>query len=96
MTVILTGSTGSLGSYLLEALYHSKRVSRIICLNRSSNAAERHKYIGRQRGLSPLDPDRVKFLMADLSKPKLGIDSATYESLCSNVTHIIRKSSMAS
>lgn len=92
MTVVLTGSTGSLGSYLLDALYHSKRVSHIICLNRSSNAAERHKHCGQQRGLSPLNPDRVEFLKADLSKPKLGIDSAYFEYLRSTVTHIIRES----
>ena len=91
MTVILTGSTGSLGSYLLDTLYRSKRVSRIICLNRSSNAAEKHKQMGQQRGLSPLHPGRVEFLKADLSKPRLGIDSETYETLRSTVTHIIRK-----
>lgn len=94
MTVVLTGSTGSLGSYLLDALYHSRRVSRIICLDRSSNSAERHKRIGQERGLSPLNPDRVEFLKADLSKPKLGIDSAWYESLRSTVTHIIRESQL--
>lgn len=92
MTVVLTGSTGSLGSYLLDTLYHSKRVSRIICLNRSSNAADRHKQISQERGLSPINPDRVEFLKADLSKHKLGIDSACYESLRSTVTHIIRES----
>lgn len=92
MTVVLTGSTGSLGSYLLDALYHSKHVSRIICLNRSSNAAERHKQIAQKRGLSLLNPDRVEFLKVDLSRPKLGMDSASYESMRSTVTHIIRES----
>lgn len=95
MTVFQTGSTGSLGSYLLDALYHSKRVSRIICLNRSSNAAERRRQISQERGLSSLSPDRVEFLKADLSKPKLGIDSAWYQTLRSTVTHIIRESNLA-
>ena len=91
MTVILTGSTGSLGSYLLEALYHNKHVSHIICLNRSPNAAERHKQIGPKRGFSSLDPDRVDFFKADLSKPQLGLDPVVYENLRSTVTHVIRE-----
>ncbi|RYP70479.1 hypothetical protein DL771_005416 [Monosporascus sp. 5C6A] len=34
-TVILTGSTGSIGSYLLDSLLHQKSVEKIYCLNRS-------------------------------------------------------------
>lgn len=91
MTVLLSGSTGSLGSYLLEDLYHNKCVSHIICLNRSPNAAERHKQTGPGRGLSPLDPCRVEFLQADLSKPRLGLNLTLYEYLRSTITHVIRK-----
>ena len=71
MTVVLSGSTGSLGSYLLEALYHNKNVSRIVCLNRNCKAAEKHNQTDPQRGLSALNPDRVGFLKADLTKPQL-------------------------
>ncbi|KAF4627917.1 hypothetical protein G7Y89_g10235 [Cudoniella acicularis] len=89
MVVILTGSTGSLGSYLLESLYNNKQVSRIFCLNRSSNAAEKHKELSTSRGLSHLSPDRVEFLKADLSKPQLGLKTSVYENMLRNVTHII-------
>lgn len=71
MTFVLSGSTGSLGSYLLEALYHNKNVSRIVCLNRNCKAAEKHNQTDPQRGLSALNPDRVGFLKADLTKPQL-------------------------
>ncbi|KAL8765546.1 MAG: hypothetical protein Q9209_007417 [Squamulea sp. 1 TL-2023] len=90
MTVILTGSTGSLGSYLLEALCNDKTVSHVICLNRSGNAAERHRQIGHKRGLlNSTDQERVEFLKADLSQPRLGLDPPVYERLCSSVTHVI-------
>ncbi len=92
MTVVLTGSTGSLGSYLLEALYHTKDVSHIVCLNRSSKAAEKHNQTGPKRGLSALNPDRVIFLKADLSEPQLGLEDAVYENLRTTVTHVIRES----
>lgn len=91
MTVILTGSTGSLGSYLLEALNKNRNVSQIICLNRSSDAGERHRQKGAKRGLSPLDPDRVEFIKADLSKPHLGLDPSLYQRLRMTATHIIRE-----
>lgn len=91
MTVLLSGSTGSLGSYLPDVLYHHQRVSHIICLNRSSNAAERHKQTGPRRGLSPLDPRRVDFLQADLSKQHLRLTPTLYEFLRSTVTHVIRE-----
>ena len=93
MTVVLTGSTGSLGSYLLDTLYHNKNVSHIVCLNRSSKAAEKHNQTGPKRGLSSaLNPDRVTFLKADLSEPQLGLQNSTYEYLRTTVTHIIRES----
>ena len=96
MTVLLTGSTGSLGSYLLDALYIHPNVAQIICLNRSSDAAEKHGKIGRERGLNPLLPDRVIFLKADLSQDRLGLDNEAYDTLSKSVTHVIRKSRLQS
>ncbi|KAI4103538.1 MAG: hypothetical protein L6R37_003755 [Teloschistes peruensis] len=92
MTVMLSGSTGSLGSYLLEALCRNRDVSHIVCLNRTSDAAERHQRNESERGLTPIEPSCVEFLKADLSKPQLGLDNTEYEKLRSTVTHIIRES----
>ncbi|KAL8964309.1 MAG: hypothetical protein Q9183_004537, partial [Haloplaca sp. 2 TL-2023] len=89
MIVILTGSTGSLGSYLLEALCRSQNVSHVICLNRSATAAEKHQQTGSKRGLTPINPERVEFLQADLSKPQMGLNPAVYERLRTTVTHVI-------
>ncbi|OTA64054.1 acetyl-CoA synthetase-like protein [Hypoxylon sp. EC38] len=89
MTILLTGSTGSLGSYLLDTLYNDSDVSRIICINRSSNAAERHGETGQRRGLSPLNADRVKFMKADLSRDHFGLHDSAYEELTRTVTHVI-------
>ncbi len=93
MIVLLTGSTGLLGSYLLEALCRNKNVLQVICLNRSATAAEKHQQTGSRRGLTPIDPERVEFLQVDLSKPQMGLDPTLYERLRTTVTHVIRKSS---
>ncbi|KAK0614921.1 hypothetical protein B0T17DRAFT_540571 [Bombardia bombarda] len=89
MTVLLTGSTGSLGSYILDTLNKTKDVAQIVCLNRSADAAKRHAETGPTRGLSDLSPSRVEFLQADLSKPKLGLDDEVYARLVDSVTHVI-------
>ena len=90
-TVLLTGSTGSLGSYILDSLYRDPRVSRIICLNRSPDAGERHRRTGDSRGLCRLSSSRVEFLKASLGQPRLGLAEDVYSDLVGSVTHIIRK-----
>ena len=90
-TVLLTGSTGSLGSYLLNELSNDPNVQHIICLDRSSSAAEKHRETGPKRGLKPLDPERVEFFKANLADPQLGVGNEVYERLKNTVTHIIRK-----
>lgn len=95
-TVLLTGSTGSLGSYLLNELSKDPNVQHIICLDRTSSAAEKHRETGPKRGLTPLDPERVEFLKADLANPELGVENEVYERLKNTVTHIIRKATLFS
>ena len=91
MTVLLTGSTGSLGSYVLDTLYLHPNVSQIVCLNRSPDAAGKHEETGRNRGLSSLSADRVQFLKADLTEYRLGLEASMYDHLLDTVTHVIRK-----
>ena len=90
MTVILTGSTGSLGNYLLDALVRSPKVERVICLNRSSDAEQRQWKSHRARGLSTeLGPPKVEFLECDMARDFLGLSESIYLYLTSEVTHIL-------
>jgi len=89
LTVLLTGSTGSLGSYILNELYNDPNVAHIIALDRSANAAEKHKQSGPKRGLSSIDPERVEFLESDLSDSHLGLGKEVYRRVMNTVTHII-------
>ena len=88
--VVLTGSTGALGSYLLEALCASPVVSKIYCLNRSPDSEKRQASVNTLRGLSTqFDPERVHFLTSDLSKPHLGLPDDLYTTILSQVTLIL-------
>ena len=90
MHVILTGSTGSLGAYLLDALLAHAAVERITCLNRSDDAEQRQKSNHSSRGLSTdFPPSRVDFLQYDLSAPWLGLITPAYFYLTSEVTHVV-------
>ena len=89
--VMLTGSTGSLGSYILDSICNTSSIVKVYCLNRSADAAERQVSIQSERGLRMPKLDSISFLHADLSKPLLGLTEDDYNQLLREVTHIIRE-----
>ncbi|PWY75348.1 hypothetical protein BO94DRAFT_474464, partial [Aspergillus sclerotioniger CBS 115572] len=82
-TVILTGSTGQLGSYLLDTLLNTPTIEHIYCLNRNPNA-QSHTHT-----LTPLPPSKVHFLTTDLTKPNLGLPASDLHHLQNTTTLII-------
>ncbi len=91
-TVILTGSTGSIGSYLLESLLNQRNVDKIFCLNRSQDGRKKQTESSGFRGLRTQWPlDKVEFLQVDLSKPRFGLSRDEYAELQEQTTHVIRK-----
>lgn len=91
-TVVLTGTTGSLGSYLLDALMRQpeEKVYKIYCLNRSGDAAGRQRRSNESRGLKSLPGNgRVEFLQSDLSRPGLGLTADKYAQLIDSTTVVI-------
>ncbi|KAK2879437.1 putative NRPS-like protein biosynthetic cluster [Arthroderma sp. PD_2] len=92
-TVIITGSTGSIGAHLLVHLAKSPEVFRIICINRVSNQCpyERQRQSLQSKGLSLLECEwaKIKIFQTDCSRPQLGLPENEYRILQANVTHII-------
>lgn len=88
--VVLTGSTGALGSYILQALLDSGAVSHVYCLNRSPDSQLLQLERSKARNLPVQFPkERVTFLTGDLSLDSLGLESDTYERIRSSATDII-------
>ena len=87
LVVVLTGSTGSLGTYLLNHLLTQPHVSHIYCLNRDPQAADRQARLFTSRGLDPrkLSNDRVTFHTANLNQNTLGLSSNVYNNLLRDV-----------
>jgi thioester reductase-like protein/aryl carrier-like protein len=89
-TVILTGSTGTVGSFVLAQLLDNPEVAHIYCLNRSADSESLQRARNPQRGIhSTLDPDRVTFLTADLTRPSYGLENHAFQTLLSEATQII-------
>lgn len=83
--VVITGSTGSIGAYVLAELIASPKVARVYALNRrsySSNLFHRQKEALLLRGLDPVlaESPKLVLLEADLARPSFGlVDSKFHE-----------------
>lgn len=90
--VLLTGSTGSLGSFLLAQLAALPSVARVICLNRRSSRdlAQRQKQALERGGIVIPPPHwaKVVVLEADLKTAGFGLPDAVYDTLKA-ATHIV-------
>ena len=93
--MVLTGATGSLGSYILDELLADPAVETVYCLCRAkndANAADRlaasmkaRKLLTRFLGAN----ERVVALAADLPALRLGLDDERYRVIANRATVII-------
>ncbi|KAI0384450.1 putative NRPS-like enzyme [Hypomontagnella monticulosa] len=89
--VILTGSTGTLGTYILRSLLDRPGIGHVFCLNRSQDGGrgvQSFRFMAAGLTTDGLK-DRVTFVQADLAHPYLGLDDATYQKLRTRVALVI-------
>ena len=85
VVVLLTGSTGSLGSYLLESLLSNAVVRKVYAYNRSSRTSgsnfDRQKDAFVDPGLDSalLCSEKLVFVEGDSALPKLGLQDGLFE-----------------
>jgi thioester reductase-like protein len=88
-TVLLTGTTGSLGAYILDRLCSLSRVKKIIALNRGHDGGSlRQLSSSAARGLGT-DFSKVEFIEADLSLPNFGLPPAERMRLLATADRVI-------
>ena len=95
LTVVLIGSTGSLGSYLLDCLLGSTQISKVFCLNRGSHGEDRQRTLDTSGGWIDEWGDRVEFMTTELGKPRLELLDENYNLLVREASIIIRTISSA-
>ncbi|KAL6899927.1 male sterility domain-containing protein [Trichoderma evansii] len=82
ITVALTGSTGAVGSHLLDRLMKEPNVTKIFCLNRSVDGEMAQRAAYEKQGIKWVTGSKpVEFLTIDLSQPHLGLKPNQYDTL---------------
>lgn len=90
INIVLTGSTGNLGCYVLDNLLKNKLVEHIHCLVRSEDAELRQRKAMASRGLHLWEPERVRFHVASLeASPDLGLSREIVQTLQASATHLL-------
>ena len=89
--VLLTGSTGIVGSHILEVLVNEPRVHKIFCLNRSADGETAQRQKSEELGLPSATDTKGKatFYRVDLSQANFGLSAKQYQSIQSETTVII-------
>ncbi|KAI1364341.1 hypothetical protein F5Y08DRAFT_217449 [Xylaria arbuscula] len=90
--VVLTGSTGGLGSYLLDQLIRNPTVKSVVCLNRAKDGGARQQEKQRKERGFEWDSEHLRKIAhyhADLSKDMLGLSQDVYETLQREAHRII-------
>lgn len=94
--VLLTGSSGSLGSHVLAELASSKEVAKVICILRkgaggSTTTGQDHKSVLESRGIQLSGEQWAKTTIqeCDPTKENLGLPGDVYTTLAESVTHVL-------
>ncbi|OBZ79958.1 L-aminoadipate-semialdehyde dehydrogenase large subunit [Grifola frondosa] len=94
-TVLVTGTTGGLGTLLLVQLLQDPKVARVYALNRRSSSGisllERQKAALENRGLdaSIVESPKLVLLEVDLHSRDFGLTSGVLDEIRNSCTHII-------
>lgn len=83
--VLLTGSTGYLGYYLLRALLADPKVERVICWNRSAEAEK--NFIAEFGAFDKAS--KVQFVKVSFGESKFGLTPANYQKFLESIDVII-------
>lgn len=89
LCVAITGTTGSLGSYVLETLLQDGNVHKIYCLNRSADAQKRQEEGFKLRGKSYDLSTKAAFLTVSFGDDRFGLSEADFQQLSGEVDAII-------
>ncbi|KAL8720788.1 MAG: hypothetical protein Q9181_007848 [Wetmoreana brouardii] len=90
VTVVLTGTTGGLGSCLLEKYAVNPKVSTIFCLNRSAVAEQKwHDQVSHRCDSNSPVTAKVHFVTVDFGHQTLGLDIDNLNSLANDCDLIV-------
>lgn len=91
--VMVTGTTGSLGSHIAYFLAQQENIKQVVCLNREHRDEPNARQYKSMREKGIRFPENLKHkmrvLQTDTAKPLFGLSASEYEELAGSVTHLI-------
>ncbi|CAE6433215.1 unnamed protein product [Rhizoctonia solani] len=94
--VVITGTTGSLGSHILAQLLANDKVKQVWAINRPHKGSgvpvmhrQRVSFEDKALPISLLDHPKLTFLECNLNESQLGLANGDYEAIRSSATTII-------
>jgi hypothetical protein len=88
-SVLLTGSTGGLGAFVLSVLVADEDVKYVYCLNRPSMAGsvslldrQRASLVDKGLPVEILESEKVILLQGQLEQQQWGLEKSVYDSVC--------------
>ncbi|KZO93858.1 acetyl-CoA synthetase-like protein [Calocera viscosa TUFC12733] len=92
--VLLTGSTGTLGTYLLQRLLEDERVERVYAVNRGSTkddllGRQRDAFSDRGMDVALLESTKLRLIESDVSSHNLGLSPELFQEVRQSVSTII-------
>ncbi|KAG8701413.1 hypothetical protein FRC08_004091 [Ceratobasidium sp. 394] len=94
--IVLTGTTGGLGSHLLAQILANARIERVWALNRKSSRdgrslrqRQQDAFLDKQLDAILLDTPKLVLLEGDIAAEKLGLPSDIYEEIKSTSSLIV-------
>lgn len=89
-TVILTGTTGSLGTYLLDVFLRDQDIVKVYCFNRSDAKARQEKGF-HEKGLvyTPEELEKLELLEVSYGDAKFGLSDTKYHEMLDSVDTIV-------
>ncbi|KAF8738313.1 Male sterility protein, partial [Rhizoctonia solani] len=91
--VVVTGTTGGLGSHLLAQLLQNEKVEKVWAINRKSSKNNRDREINsfedKLLDVNLLKSEELVFVDADLEDPKLALPNEIYDEIRREATIII-------
>ncbi|KAJ6472842.1 putative aminoadipate reductase [Mycena vitilis] len=93
LVVLLTGSTGTIASHILELLLAHPSVERVYAFNRKGSAPSSERQLAafadRDLNVSLLSSSKLVYLEGDTSSPDLGLPADAWNTLRNSLTTII-------
>ncbi|PQE12515.1 nrps-like enzyme protein [Rutstroemia sp. NJR-2017a BBW] len=83
--IAITGSTGTLGTYILSSIVMKESITRIYCLNRNPAAKQQQESLLISRGVPEHHLSKLHFMTVSIGEPQLGLSAEDYDRLLQDV-----------